>query len=229
MHAPVPPLGNASGCPPGRERPVLERCQHIPVGQSDVGVWMTEAREIVKRGENPWPHRVRQVEQPRATRTEPIRQEVSLSRHLELSVVRMRASRPGRDGRDDGAIECRGGTRVDDREKVAGLLLGVTCPEEQVRSGRGRPTSDAPDEKSRKQQLTHTISRQANVRFQPRRLIVARAAVGCKSLLGRRLSMASFAPVPAGGRKPRFPIMFVRDPLPRQSYYSDFKLQPQEQ
>ena len=104
--------------------------------------------------------RTRQIEQPRASRVKPICEEMTVHGHLLFGVMRVRTDYSSRDGCDNGPVMRGRRSRIDDREKVAGFVLGVTRPEKEVFTARrGRsPTGAAGDQESRNQRSTHALS-----------------------------------------------------------------------
>ena len=84
-----------------RHRSILERRQDVAIREPDERVRVAVASQGAERGENVRMQRLREVEQPAASRVEPVREQMAVRRHLVLGVMRMRARLAGRDRGDD--------------------------------------------------------------------------------------------------------------------------------
>ena len=96
---------------------------------------MTESRYVSKRGGYPRKEGLGEIEQPRASGVESVREQEVAGRHLVLGVMRVRARRARGERGDNGAVVRRAWIGIDDAEEVAGLSFGIASPDEQVRIG----------------------------------------------------------------------------------------------
>ena len=85
-------------------RPILERRQYMAVGEPDERVRVAEASHVAERRDDARSQRVRQVEQPRASRVKAVRQQMPVGWHLMFGVMRVGARRAGRKRGDDRTI-----------------------------------------------------------------------------------------------------------------------------
>ena len=118
---------------PGCAGLVLERRQHVAVVHADEGVRVAQPRQVAERGQDARLQRRGEVEQPGASGTKAVGQQVPVRGHLVLGVMRVGPRLAGGQRRDNRAVAGGGRRGVDDAEEVARFPVGVAGPEEEIR------------------------------------------------------------------------------------------------